>query len=644
MTLPKHTNPAPHRRAKAPYNFVPLPEEIIPAEEPPAMDRYHPDLYSGWLECELTNDSPLYIRAGLTEEEAKDGKEAKDQADFFFLDPKTREPVIPGSSLRGMFRTLIEIITYSKVQPVTDDPLFYRAVGDTSSLGKLYRSYFLQNTGGSCYKAKVQAGYMQKGAEGWEIIPASSLQGEPFARIERRQIPHQLSQWGQCPNAQTVHVQVDPPECHHHSRVKLWYAKVKSVSAQPQSGYEKAVLVRTGHAPRKHMDFVFGVSDKSQKPIPIPETLEKAYREQLTQAQIDLLGEQGVFREQQPVFYLLDNHGKLRFFGHTMMFRLPYEHSPRDFAPTPETVIAFEEDKGQDDGKDFYDIAEALFGHVSLEREDTRPPLAGRLFFSDAHCEGGCEPVSPPITPHILSSPKPTTFQHYLVQDKDQGHDPDVRKKLAHYSTAPGETVIRGHKLYWHKGPITIDEIREGEEDGQENAQREEAQKQDSQHTRIRPLDRDAHFHFRIDFENLRKEELGALLWLLEIAADDRYRLKLGMGKPLGMGAVKITSTLHLINREARYKSLFNKQGNAWDTGERVADDEKKDIIQAFERMILQKVKSNNASHLKDVDRIKELLALLSWEGPAPQQTEYMNWKRFTKRPVLPKPTDVHPG
>lgn len=64
-------------------------------------------------------------------------------------------------------------------------------------------------------------------------------------------------------------------------------------------------------------------------------------------------------------------------------------------------------------------------------------------------------------------------------------------------------------------------------------------------------------FLFQIQFENLSNEELGALLWVLDVAKDTGYRLKLGMGKPYGLGAIKITSTLHLQDHIQRYQGLL---------------------------------------------------------------------------------------
>lgn len=78
------------------------------------------------------------------------------------------------------------------------------------------------------------------------------------------------------------------------------------------------------------------------------------------------------------------------------------------------------------------DLADAIFGWV----EDQNYPQgqhAGRVFFEDARFIGAQNGVwlqSKPITPHVLSGPKVTTFQHYLVQDRNVGHDPDRKETL----------------------------------------------------------------------------------------------------------------------------------------------------------------------------------------------------------------------
>ena len=86
------------------------------------------------------------------------------------------------------------------------------------------------------------------------------------------------------------------------------------------------------------------------------------------------------------------------------------------------------------------------------------------------------------LTPQILASPKPTTFQHYLVQPDETGA---TKRDLKHYASKPvEETVIRGHKLYWHKGsspPIEHPNLSEAS---------------DTQLTQIKPIKPEVTFDF----------------------------------------------------------------------------------------------------------------------------------------------------
>ncbi len=106
-----------------------------------------------------------------------------------------------------------------------------------------------------------------------------------------------------------------------------------------------------------------------------------------------------------------------------------------------------------------------------------------------------------------------------------------IIRVLSHYGTPTDETRIRGHKQYWHKGEKPDIEATVKE------------RQLESQVTRISPLATGVSFRFRVRFENLREEELGALLWALMLPGEEgqEYRHKIGMGKPLGMGAIEIS-------------------------------------------------------------------------------------------------------
>lgn len=64
MNLPSHQNPSQEdRTASAPYNFLPLPEVVVPAvkdpdKELPDQDRFHTNRKTGYFEVELTVKSP----------------------------------------------------------------------------------------------------------------------------------------------------------------------------------------------------------------------------------------------------------------------------------------------------------------------------------------------------------------------------------------------------------------------------------------------------------------------------------------------------------------------------------------------------------------------------------------------------------
>jgi len=685
---PVHNNPRQERAAKAPYNFVPLPERVVTVdpESLPDQDRYYPDRHTGWIDCELTTSSPLYVRAALepeefersldekAEEELPWREQVRNKPDFFYTVDRPR-PVIPGSSLRGMLRALVEIVAYGKVQWVTVRQLIYRAVGDTTSHGEGYRERLMRSDGKGyedgkqhyLYTPLMQAGYMEQARNGdWFIRPAQEIGGTTFARISDRKIPSGLQGWKNCKNASVIWVQ---PGRYDYQKVRggfirVKYARVLRASAKQEQGLIKACLARSGWMPNKRSEAVIFEPDGKANRIPVDDDLIRAYRDQITQIYRQqairgaqkgtLLGPNGVLEDGQPVFYLTED-GKLVFFGHCMMFRLPYQRSPRDFVPLS---LRQETDT---------DLAEAIFGYTKGQdkpdqwlRKEIQPKArayAGRVFVSDATLSAD-QPDDVwlngdhPVDPRILGSPKPTTFQHYLSQQRPnpvptggrfRDGRPRTRLELSDYaSDTPDETVIRGHKFYWHKGDVDLRYIQEPEQ----------VSDRDTQHTQIRPVKAGVTFCFQVRFENLSDVELGALLWVLDKAQDDAYRLKLGMGKPYGMGAVKITSTLHLEDRRYRYARLF--EGSNWAKSPLTEEkDSRSQAVQAFERFVLDELKERGPKHLGDLERVKMLLTMLFWPGPPSEETRYLEIEHkdpkakrgkvneYKDRPVLPDPLAV---
>jgi CRISPR-associated protein (TIGR03986 family) len=641
LDLPKHKNPSPNRTASAPYNFVPLPEVVVTAvdnaDDLPDHDRYHPGRHTGYFEVTLTTKSPLYVRCPFTlqdylrQERGEDAnapfrQQVRNTPDFFYTRDRN-QPVIPGSSLRGILRNVLEIVSYGKVQWVTDKKLFFRTVDDTT-VGRYYRG---RMTG------KIEAGFLTR--RGGEFV----IRLCQMVRISRNKLTGSLYE-GQGPNK--------TPRWNGRPRqwMPVWVTLsagdrfVDQVCYDPTPEFREGRLIITGDIPGKNKEFVFLLPADDAEEIPVPEELIERFHDddQITQWQERAFPKDkpvpgcrernGTLRKNlrehgDPVFFLREN-GQLTFFGRAQMFRLPYAKCPID--------LVHEELRRPED----IDYAEALFGFVRKKEElqdmmrrgviqempkqgDKRRAYAGRVFVTDAVLVEGQTDYwlsTNPITPKILATPKPTAFQHYLTQQ-----EPDNRNELDHYdSPPPHETTIRGHKRYWHQGlnpseGLTLDQIREHIE---EERSRLTQLATSTQHTQFKPIKPGVQFRFRIYFENLSERELGALCWALHPLGDPakEYCHHLGMGKPLGMGAVKLDATLHLTNRPTRYGSLFNGDnyqtgaiGNGESLSNRVTLERR---IQAFEQHILDALKLNTTcQHLFQLKRIAMLLKMMEWPG-----------------------------
>lgn len=648
---PRHHNPTKKRRdrfwAHAPYNFVPLPERVVTFDgEIPGHNVYTG--HTGYINCMLETRSPLYTRCAVDpeffakwseniREMMKNDSEREQYAQFFHLED-VELPVIPGSSLRGMMRSLVEIVGFGKVQWITGDPLFFRAIGDSTSLGNYYRSRMVREDGYRRSTPLVRAGYMVNRGSRWFIRPAQTIEDTSFARIHRDKIPEGIERWHDCKNAYCLWAKLGKFDYQsvRGGFLHLKYTPVLESSPKAVPNYLKVVLAYSGEMNSKKREVVVFPPDTKAKLIEISDDLLRAYRDQVTQGQQKILGPQGVLKPDQPIFYLIEN-GRLVFFGHSMLFRLPYESSPIDFVPDKLRSL------------DSVDIAEAMFGFVPQSKNDTRQARAGRIYFSDAHLEPNQRNVwLKQEAPKILSGPKATTFQHYLTQQvpdevdsgkRDKRGHPKMELRLDHYaSPPPHETTIRGHKLYWHQGSV---ELREVQENGEVDW------KTDTQHTSFKPVNAGITFSFRIYFESLRDFELGALIWALTLPgeADKDYCHSLGMGKPLGLGAVKMTPTLYLSDRTARYTELF--AGSNWNLGEK-QESNLQQFVRAFETFVIEGLDSRErgqARSLKEVERIKMLLKMMEWPGPDRSLTEYMKIEptnEYRERPVLPDPLHIN--
>lgn len=634
----RHVNPTdPARTATAPYNFVPLPNRVFVVENgievngkkirPWKMhDQFVYGARTGWIDLEITTLTPLFIRGGIIEKGGVwDKRDARLRPEPFTS--SNGRPTIPGSSLRGMLRTLVEILSFSKIKPVTDEKPFFRTVA-ADRVGNAYRNRMVRGNN------KPIGGYLRRRGNEWTIVTAAEV-----LRVHRDELNNQLKL--------KIPARPDPkyfPDW-NGQHTTCWFQRdiqknwrVKKISPVRKGGWEEGTLVLTGSAPKKKYDFVF-VGEDTGKSISIPEVLWRRFHDddQLTQWQEKAFPKdkpsrgcrksKGYLRDGEPVFFLADDSAKtdenpagLVFFGRAQMFRFPYDLSPWDLLPVEVRNAGL-------------DMAEALFGMVGQTKNKKDQAIKGRVFFEDAIAtSGGPEWFEEIIVPRILASPKVTCFQHYLTQDGSKG-----QKDLTTYLN-DDHTTVRGHKLYWHKWDGQgLEAVKESNSHSELLNDLQSGNPNDTQHTVIRPVKAGVAFKGRIRFDNLADMELGALLSALALQEGCVHRL--GMGKALGLGSIKIEWKLHLADRAARYTCWENPGVTEKDGGE---------FITVFEKAMIEHARNTwepideNMSGLKRIGRLQAIFHLLQWTGKPPfSATEYMELQKFKSRPVLPTPHKV---
>lgn len=678
-----HKNPNyKNRIAIAPYNFVPLPEAVLIVNDFDLKlhDTYKAELLTGTLSCTLKTESPLYVRAARTWEEYinkdKDGKSTTPSDPYY---GETKETLlIPGSSLRGMLRNLVEVVSYSRISPVTRNPLFYRTV-DVSSIGTAYGERMSGGDAGQQgWFTLSKAGYMVKENGDFFIYPAREIFNTQHFRvhedvalaagIKNKKGEHLVPMSEPSGNGRWK-----PNKNYHWMRERVWFKPVQPTSHLPESptyyaditemrqriddnkpgaDWEAGYFIAGGWVPSmkgggKRRHWLVGPMTENEEAkirvededIDLYKTLTGGETQAVKNNKMSVLPIENGKDKAIPCFYISnkDAEGKEHViaFGHTGMFRLPYLHSPGSMVPN--TLLL--DTKG-------CDLSEAMFGFVDQSKSE-RKAVASRVFVTDAKFAGDAKQARQAIMEELafsdqaLSGPKPTTIQHYLNQN-----DPDRPENLKHYDNNPNEdTALRGHKFYWHVGASA---------DLDKRLSRAPKHRPGDQLNKFKPVKAGQKFNFEIHFENLQPRELGALLWVLDKASGD-HRLKLGMGKPYGLGSVEITYDVALTDRVRRYDDLFDDDG--WNVGQKQnIQDDIKNAKKEFRKFVIND-KRINPTNIQDIDelpRIREFLVLLSWQNrPSEEKTRYMTLKQFTgqepvfagltrsRRPVLPTASKV---
>ena len=502
----------------APFNFVPLADKVVLPEwsAQVSQDQPLPDGVSGTLEFKLTAHTPLLIGS----DRLVGNSQQPGQVEFFQLPKPDGRYSIPGSSLRGMLRNVLEIATFSRMRMVEDQLFSVRDMQNQDVYGRNMTTRSSQFNG--AVQALSMTGWLRFESGEWRLYKCN------HARVEQYMIDSYVGnncKLQRCKSSREKYQQIgsdklrlnfdaEPLKSHKHDKIlkngnerklSLVYSKTTSLERGSTQGY----IVVTGQpSSAKHMEFLFeapgGQIELTRKVLQDFLFIHKETDEW------NFLNKSSPFPSECgiPIFYLLEKDGKsVRAMGLAQMFKLAYKHSVHD-------MIQHVDKQFSDKVMDF---VETLFGRVSDKLEDT---LKGRVSFGYAVCEDqAVKPV--PQKPIVLNTPKPSYYPIYVRQQRT--------KEKTYKTYMDDDATISGWKRY----PVHPKEEPE--------APQGDAARNMKIQTVLNPLPTGTSFTGKLRFHNVRPEELGALIWALTWGGNDKLFHALGMGKPFGFGRISIS-------------------------------------------------------------------------------------------------------
>jgi len=572
---------------RAPYNFVPLSKMVVFAERSASISHDVPfsDAICGTIECELVTTSRVYIRNGgnWSHEQILNNKDAQS---FFKID---RDYVIPGTSIKGPIRNVIEIISFGRMKGKVDDRRY--SVRDLTKGNKgLYVDRII--------KASPKAAWLtqDKVSREWFLTPCD------FIRVEQNDlIAYQKEQDRRVPNIKAKQNAKSKYAQWEGSRIVTFNYSTNSGTQNQRtdgvgtkravdigSGSEQGTIVFTGQP----ADHEFSVSlDSLPGNVRIPDNLEKKiyHRPNKKSGKNELVCKGVMLSSDKRVLLELSTNGRFREAVETLFERSYNER--KKYVKHLEFIFYNEGKRAQIENlekiKEEFEFIHSKNGETNKPNDEweywqkqlkkgekvpvfyvgdsARPKSIGLAYMYRLPYEHTVlDAIGHTSECHVMPYPDLSDAIFGFIGENDglKGRvyisaaiaDPSTVKeagleytvlggpKPTYYpnyidQTSPVRTYktfmdsdcrIRGWKRYpARKHDVTIKPRPE----------------KDRVATRFIPIERDARFTFSVNVHNLRPFELGTLIWALTWGGRENLRHSIGMGKPFGYGQAKITIT-----------------------------------------------------------------------------------------------------
>ena len=619
----KHKSKEPVKVKQYPYNFVSLKDEkdvVYKGERKLGTN-------TGKLVCKLVNKTPLFIM-GESEQDNKGHTKERFYREKGIL-------IVPASSLKGAIRNVIDVMTNSVIRNVENEKLEQRiGAGKFESVFGIIEYLPENGKNGVIVEAeKIRVKTKDKIEVGNKKFKFED-RGQEFSRkysykdglIERVKLKDSIYNLKKTEIEVTKGAKVIEKLIKNSKEYKSYLSSDKSGVlgvlwfSSPIFGkiHEKLLIPKKNgrkfeFSKEEYEDFKYIIKQ-------IAERIKNGKDINSSTFYYDKNLEKG-----DPLLFQVKDGKMAEHLAFSEIPRLRYKFSPLD--------LVSEEFRPGDSLKNL-SFSERLFGTTGdttkkdEEKKDELVALSGRVFFEDAkNYKPEMIDNGNPVTLKAFGEPHPTLTTFYLDNiEKNYNENKGVN--------------IRGRKFYWHhkeKIGKPFSEYRKSVEMPKDK----NGQNKFAYNSSLELMDINNEFEFNVNFENLTDEELGVLVYAIEL--EDGLLHKIGKGKAFGFGSCKIEIKEFLLENKDKYKDF---------------------LIEPFEKESKKEDYINKAKEKRYFDEnrknIKELKAILSKindldfsESPFPEdinkkgETNSLNWfvnnKKGDRKIVLLSILDKNP-
>ena len=491
-----------------PYNFVSLGE----IEEIKREKRVKGE-HSGKIKCNLKNLTPIFIGNKTDEKEEK----------TLTLKVEGNEKyVIPASTLKGEIRNIIEVLTTSCIKNVEEERLDYRgSAGGRKNVFGIIKKFPTANDDGIIIEADKVKVNRKKVLFNYKpgfypIKVANNLLVKDY--IKRAKLKPNYKKGEDDPNAINSTNEFNKVQQGGTLNATLWVS-----SFIPNKKYEKLLIPNEKHysfTKSDYEDLLYLIKQRKEaeekKP---PKDREDFYIDEL--------------KEGDTIIFEVNEKGRIENFSFSEIPRLRYKMSPLDlipkqFHPCTSEELCFA-------CRIFGTIGDHSENKVGEKKQEKITSMSSKIFISDAlSINNKSKELEKKLILKSLGEPHPSLTRFYL--ENNGTYDKNFK--------------IRGRKFYWHHQ----DKIEAGKNYSNYLKTISDPAPSTTNST-IWFLEPEQNFEFEVTFKDLTDEELGILIYSLELEQDLLH--KFGKAKAFGLGSCEIKITDCLLESSEKYSSFI---------------------------------------------------------------------------------------